>query len=264
MLRRMGDHERVLREILFPAFETDRYHHEVELSPTSNELVSFAALLASDDPSEERLQAFLTSHPSFLTAPFGFADSSTLAFITKPRIGTQFVADFLVMQANQGGFVIHLIELEPSSSPLFTEKLTPARRYQAAIGQIQEWQQWIAPNVTTFVRDAVALAKSLKQWPARDDNGSFRVTTADGIDSAYRAFAGDELPAIDYVIVCGRWAKLTGPQRKRLVMLNRENKYRTFTYDQIARSAYVRPLTDWDGGPGENLGKAYGRDEPVD
>jgi hypothetical protein len=209
------------------------------------ELGDLAELLAGD-PAEEELQKFLAHHSGFITGLFGYADSSTLAFFAKPRIGAKFVADFAVMVADQGASGISLVEIEPSTERLFTKDLRPARRYQIAIGQITEWREWIEPNQRTFCSDMVARAQSLPEWPSRAENRSFRTMPADRLADSWRTFGGDDFPVISYTIVCGRWANLSAEERKRLMLLNAKGSpFQTLTHDQVARTAFQRPFTDW-------------------
>jgi len=176
----------------------------------------------------------------------GYADSSELAFLTKPRIGPNYVADFAIVGANQGGAGLRLIEIEPASSPLFTQKLTPAQRYQSAIGQVTEWGEWIARNERTFVSDVIRLAMSLPMWPNRSANGSFRRCDPYSLEQTFSAFGGFDMPFIDYKVIVGRWSELSSEETDRLIYLNtKAHKFATYTYDQVARQAFERPITHW-------------------
>jgi hypothetical protein len=85
------------------------------------ELHELIELLASQ-ASEERLQLFLERNVGFLTGLVGTHDNTDLAILFKPPIGTQYRADFCILQAFQGGSVAHLIEIETSHERLFTKK----------------------------------------------------------------------------------------------------------------------------------------------
>jgi hypothetical protein len=237
--------ERVLREIFFPETWSGGPLNDIEFSPSHQALGLFADLIAAEPP-EEGLQRFLTEWPGFLMGLCGFADSSELAFLTKPRIGPNFVADFAIIGASQGGAGIQLIEIEPSSERLFTQKLTPAQRYQAAIGQVTEWGEWISRNERTFVSDMIRAAKALPLWPDTAENGSFRRLDPHRLEQSFSAFGGFDMPFISYNVVVGRWSELQREERERLIYLNTKvNKFKTFTYDQVARQAFQRPITHW-------------------
>jgi hypothetical protein len=242
-----SDRERALREILYPEL-AGTPPQELELSPTWDDLQRFADLLLAE-PEEEALQRFLARRPGFLIGEAGMSDSSTLAFITKPAVGTRFVADFAVLHASQGGCTTRLYEIERASARLFTKSLTPARTYQTAIGQVTKWRQWIDANSRTFATDMLELAKSQPKWPLRAANGSFRLRSKRELDGLWQMFGGQQHPFFSYTIVCGRWANLTPEERRTLVHLNGSNNgnwYSTVTYDQVARNAYRRPLISFE------------------
>jgi hypothetical protein len=215
----------------------------VVLSPGYEDIKAFAALLVTEPP-EEHLQSFLEDHPQFLMGMADSGDESNAAFISKPPIGTQYRADFAILRTNQGGAWIQLVELERASTNLFTQKGTPARLLQSAMGQVRDWHQWITLNQQTFVRDTVEMAKRLPQYPDRSENKSFRLRSADSLERSWRAFGGYDNPAISYTIIVGRWANLSEEHRKRLVFLNRHdsNLHKINTYDQITRNAFARPF----------------------
>ena len=166
------------RDVLDSIFSSDTGYSEIDRralhqAPTYGEVLDFAEIL-TQSPSEEDLQVFIRDHPRFLLSMDGFADDSVLALLTKPPIGTNYYADFALLRFGQGGCCVHLVELEPADASLFTKKLSPARRYQDAITQVTDWNQWIRPNVSTFVRDLMDRAKLLPKYPERSANGSFR------------------------------------------------------------------------------------------
>jgi hypothetical protein len=176
---------------------------------------------------------------------FGEGGDSDQAFLTKPPIGTRFCADFAILNTSQGGSLITLVELEPSGEGLFTQQGTPARRLQGALGQIQDWAQWINQHKRTFVRDTVDLAKEMPKFPEVAANSSFRLWDAEHVESSWRTFGGFEDASIAYAIIVGRWSKMSEEHRERLLFLNRQQgKLATiYTFDQVARRAYDRPVT---------------------
>jgi hypothetical protein len=176
--------EESARDVFDSIFASDTGYDEIdrvglEQAPSYGEVFDFATILANK-PNEEEIQQFIRDHPRFLSGLDGWGDDQVLAIIPKPSIGGHYFADFGVLIFGQGGCVISLVELEPADAKLFTRKLSPARRYQDAITQIQNWQQWINQNIQTFVQDTVNTAKSLKKAPERNPNGGFRTKEPDG------------------------------------------------------------------------------------
>ena len=213
-----------------------------KMCPGFSDIRDFASLLTTG-PGEEQMQKFIEERPQFVLGLFGQGDDCDLAFLTKPSIGTGYRADFAILNVNQGGCRITLIELERPSERLFTKKGTPAKTLQSALGQIQDWHEWITPNKQTFVSDTLNAAKALPLFPERSPNRGFRLRSSEGIESAWRAFGGYKDPFVNYGIVIGRWSELDDQHRSRLVSMNRQDSIlRTiYTYEQVARRAYDRP-----------------------
>lgn len=216
---------------------------KIALSPGFEDMKALALLLRSQ-PREEKLQVFLEDHLQFLLGAAGMGWDDDLAFISKPAIGSKYWADFAVLNANQGGASIHLFEIEPSGIPLFTKKNMPAKRLQGALGQVRDWHQWIEPNKATYVRDMVNLAKALPLYPEKSANKSFSLREPQDLESAWREFCGFSIPHVGYNIIIGRWSKLSSEHRERLVFYNRQEGHfqQIYTYDQVARRAYIRPV----------------------
>lgn len=234
--------EEVLREIFDReiGWFRPRDSQRIEV-PSILQLEEFAELL-SEDPAEEQLQRFLARNPQVLTGNFGWGDDSTLAFFTKPPVGTRYNADFSVLHYGQGGCFVHLVEIERSGARLFNQDLGQAADLRRAVKQVEDWHQWITVNRDTFVRDAVEAAKELPPYPERSDGGAYRTREADVIEQSWKAFGGWSDPGIRYHIVIGRWARLNRDEQKRLLFLNRQDNqlFDITTYDQLARRAFDR------------------------
>jgi hypothetical protein len=153
------------------------------------------------------------------------------------------------LRFSQGGSSINLVELEPADARLYTKAGTPARRLQAALGQLDDWRQWIKSNKGTFVRDMIERAQQATAYdPSAITPASVRFSEPEKIDALWRSFGGYEDCYISYAVIIGRWAKLSENQRKRLIYYNQSYEQQTvFTYDQVARKALVRPdIYEWE------------------
>jgi hypothetical protein len=214
----------------------------LQTSPNYSEISEFAELLSAN-PDEETLQQFVSRHPKLLMGLYGWGDDSVLAFLTKPTIGTRFRGDFALLQYGQGGCVIHLVELEPSSERLFTKNGHRAKRHNGAITQCRDWTGWIQANKATFVRDLLETVRMLPEFPDRSSNGSFRRRDYTAIESAWRGFGGFDDPQIQCTIIIGRWSQMTLEERRHLVTQNRHDDKlaKVITYEQLARTAFERP-----------------------
>lgn len=210
-------------------------------SPGAGALFSLCELLATN-PAEEALHAFLCRYPGFLLGMFGTNDGGDLAFISKPRIGTRFVGDFVIVQVFQGGATIRLIEIETSHARLFTNDLRPAERLQIAMKQLDEWREWIEPNKLSFVRSIIDTACDAPLYsPDCEDQKSCRFMTPDEVRGLWNAFRGFEHPYLNYSAIIGRWSQLIPKEKERF--LSKFGRYGDviLTFDQLARRAIYRP-----------------------
>jgi hypothetical protein len=212
-------------------------------TPSFSVIRRLAALLAAS-PAEEALQVFIKTNPALLMGLYGWGDDSILAFLTKSNIGTRYRCDFCVLQYGQGGCSIHLVEIEPSKERLFTRAGARARRHNAAWTQVRMWTEWANANKDSFIRELLETVRQLPEFPKRAPNGSFRRRSYAELETLWRGFGGFDAPTIDGTIVIGRWSRMTTAERRHLLTQNQyDNKLaRVITYDQLARSAYERPL----------------------
>jgi hypothetical protein len=211
-----------------------------QFAPGFKQIVSFGKLLLLR-PSEEELQRYLVRHPHFIVGSFGGAQD--VAFLVKPQIGAKYRADFAMLHVGQGGSRVELIEIERSVSSLFTKKGLPSKALRTALGQTQDWEEWIHRNERTFVDDLLVSVRTLPVYPMRARNGSFALRPWSELEEAWRVYGGLDHPRISFGVVIGRWSQLPDPHRQRLTFTNSRNDTRIIlTYEQIARNAYMRPF----------------------
>ena len=105
-----------------------------------------------------------------------------------PRLGAEYVPDFVVARLDNGGLHWTLVELESPRAGLFTRQGRKTRQLDAGTRQVSDWRDWIAAN-----RDYAQRPK------------------ADG---------GLGLPEIDHsargLVIIGRRSAVTDDDRRRL------------------------------------------------
>lgn len=81
--------------------------------------------------------------------------------ICKPefKIGTKFIADFIVLSANSGCWNCVLIEMQSHKDRIFLKDGTASKGLREAQKQIQEWQMWIESYNAEFRGYLADLAK---------------------------------------------------------------------------------------------------------
>ena len=233
--------EQIIREIFNPYILPDTVSNDKNLiQPSFDDLKEVAGLIHDKSP-EEEFQKYFSKHPNFLFRTAPVSSDTFLGLLAKPPITFSFKADFAIFTIGQGGTGMTLIELENPNDKLFTKKLTPTNSLQTAIGQLDDWNQWIELNKSVFVRDSIELLKKAPLSPDKTHNGSFKVKSNIEIDQAWSGFGGHEYCQINNLIVIGRWANRSESERKRLIFYNSrysKNYFQIRTYDQLIRKGF--------------------------
>ncbi len=113
-------------------------------SITSEEVNSLTTMLESN-PDEATVHQFLKDNPKFLVRAlvggrFGY-------LISKPRLGADFVPDFLIAEENSMGLQWFAVELESPRIKAHRGNGLDSHELTHAIGQIKDWRSWIMNNL---------------------------------------------------------------------------------------------------------------------
>lgn len=112
--------------------------------PAAKTVDEFQRIL--DDATDERpLQTFLASSPMLLgpLAPPG----GQYWCIDRPRLGAEFVPDFLLASHTSIGFQWSMIELESPNAKVLTKADLPAKKLAEALKQVRDWRTWLTDNL---------------------------------------------------------------------------------------------------------------------
>lgn len=215
-------------------------------TPGPDQLFELCELLARK-PEEEALQQHLQGNVGFLTGLLGGPDNSDLAVLFKPKIGTQFVADFCVLQAHQGGAVAHMVEIETSHEVLFTKNGSPAKRLAQALKQLEDWKLEIERQQQFYANEFLRMAQNATRFEDADDKSrAVRFTSSDDVRRIWDMFGGSENCFFSYTAVLGRWSTLSNVSKKRVIHRNQSGPFKIHTYEQLARNANFRlERDDW-------------------
>jgi hypothetical protein len=130
--------------------------------PAAETIDDFERVLA-DAPDERSLQTFLACFPVLLVplAPVG----GDVWCLDRPRLGSEFVPDFLLASITSVGFRWAMVELEsPNEKPL-TKSGLPAKKLAEALKQIRDWRTWLTDNVA-YARGELGLKDIEADCPA--------------------------------------------------------------------------------------------------
>jgi len=243
-----SDLRKVLADIFDPSvLTTELPKHELNKPPSLKDIESLASLIA-EEKEEESFQQFLSKNPHFLFRLTPSSDDTVLGFLNKPPISNFNIADFGIYIVNQGGCRVFLIEIERPSDKLFTKALTPAKKLQVALGQIHDWNEWLQTNRETFVRSSFKILKESPRFPKKRKNGSFIYCSPEHLEGSWAGFGGDHFCTFEYLILIGRWSKLSEREKNRLVYYNRSYESQNIkirTYDNFIRKAIEGPRFFW-------------------
>jgi hypothetical protein len=121
--------------------------------PAAETVDDFERVLA-DAPDERPLQTLLASSPLLLgpLAPPG----GTIWCLDRPRLGSEFVPDFLLASITSVGFRWAMVELESPNEKALTKAGLPAKKLAEALKQIRDWRTWLTDNVA-YARSELGL-----------------------------------------------------------------------------------------------------------
>ena len=183
-----------------------------------------------DNSKEEILQQYLEQHKKILIAAFGQPEWVYNFVLPKFKFGSDYISDFVVFTGQSYSYWIKLIELEPSTSQVFTKQGDYAQRLNHAIKQVDEWSDGIKRNEPYF-RDCLQKALQ-KEYP------SFSET----LDYTRRFIVSSK-------IVIGRRATLSVDDNKRRAQEYEKSNLDIITYDRLVDIEQKITQTEKEGKP---------------
>jgi hypothetical protein len=106
---------------------------------------------ALGDAADERpLQTYLASFPVLL-APLAQPGRKVWC-LDRPRLGSEFIPDFLLASITSVGFRWTMIELESPTERALTRAGLPAKKLAEALKQVRDWRTWLTDNVSLRTR----------------------------------------------------------------------------------------------------------------
>ena len=128
--------ERAAKELKVSSVIWDKVTHQ--------DSVCLQELLAAN-PREEELHQYLDDRPQFLVQVLTGGHGRYQ--LSKKRLGSEFVPDFLVAEMSSIGIEWHAVEIESPCCTVFRKDGNPTTHVHHAVSQIQDWRQWIRDNI---------------------------------------------------------------------------------------------------------------------
>ncbi len=170
-----------------------KYEVTTGREPAAQTVDDFERVL--EDAHDERpLQTVLAQFPVAL-APLA-APGGMLWCLDRPRLGSEFIPDFLLASITSVGFRWAMVELEsPRQKPL-TKTGLPAKKLAEASRQIRDWRTWLTDNVA-YARNELGLKDIDAGIPAYIIIGR-RASLDPKQVKTYRALSSDETTVMSY------------------------------------------------------------------
>jgi hypothetical protein len=111
---------------------------------TPEESASLRALLDTN-PDEASMHHFLEENPKFLVQ--ALAAGHGRYQLSKKRLGSQYVPDFLVAEESSMGIEWYAVEIESPRSKEHRRDGNPAQALTTALAQIRDWREWLMNNL---------------------------------------------------------------------------------------------------------------------
>lgn len=195
------------------------------------DLTEFRAAL--DDPGERAAAAYLRKNPRVLYWTFCSASGHDRFVFFEFPLGSQYVADAVILNSYSGAWEAFFIEFEPAGDATFTKAGTPTKRLAGAFRQVDDWRMYIEQNADSVRRDFV-------RWAGKYD----RLGYSDGRSPSN--YSGDRLAdprsviLYKYAVIIGRSSRT--PQETRS-LAGRHAKHHfvdVVSYDRFLRLAERR------------------------
>jgi hypothetical protein len=192
---------------------------------------NYEAALA--DGPEESIQTFLNENSILFDA---LSHHRGVIKLPKLKLGSEYVTDFVLLHgvprySNTRRPGVTFIELERADRPLFTAAGDPSSTLTHAIRQVQDWRNWIEPNMDYTARLLKAAAESaIAELPP----------PSEGDDDMWNSHLHDISEFLQYgfssrcLVVAGRRGTMSMSQRLRLERMNCDlNGIEIMTFDEI-------------------------------
>jgi len=183
---------------------------------------------------ERAMLAFLKDAPVLLVEAFSTGSNAQLVS-AEFRFGNRYRADFCVLSGTSVGWHVHLIELEATTSRVFTKDGSDSKALNRARSQLQDWSHYIKTHLSDF-RDELARDIWRRNIFQNRDNAPLRHSYCNEILDQRMGLR------CHFHIVIGRRSSLHGEDIRRRSYYQDMHQCDVVTYDRFLELAEQHDL----------------------
>ena len=120
--------------------------------------------MLDNSPNERAVQNFLKPYPYIMRNALNVHAWNSVRLRPEFSLGGNYVADFLILSEDSGGWHTVLIELESPTTRPFTKYGNPSKALAKGLAQLNKWEIWIGKHDVCF-RDQLSSLLGAKCVP---------------------------------------------------------------------------------------------------
>ncbi len=182
--------------------------------------------ILESEKDERKIASYLRDNPRIVYWTLCPASGHTRYAFSEFPLGSEFKADFVLLNSYSGAWEAYFIELEPIDDQLFTKNRTPSQRLATAIRQIDDWHGYIERNLESVRRDLV-------RWVKKYDILGYSSTDNPCNGTGHYLADSNTVIWFKYAIVIGRSSMLNEEQRNLAGRYRNNHQAEVITYDRL-------------------------------
>lgn len=175
---------------------------------------------------ERGISEFLQEHPQILYWTMCRRGGHGRYVFREFPLGSQYKADFVVLNSYSGVWEVMFIELEPVNDVVFTRGGKPSKRFSGALKQIDDWAEYYDEHKSHLRSELVRWAKSKDILGYSDGEEPCNFSGHMLADPS--SFLNES-----FHIVIGRRDKLSRDQHKRKASYSIKHNIEVMSYDRL-------------------------------
>ncbi|QTL34937.1 Shedu anti-phage system protein SduA domain-containing protein [Pseudoalteromonas viridis] len=175
---------------------------------------------------EREISKFIEENPEVLYWTFCRLSGHCRFMFREFPLGSQYIADYVILNSYSGVWEVMFIELEPVDDPVFNKSGTPSQRFAGSIKQVDDWAEYFDMHREQIRADLVKWAKS------KDMLGYSRSERISNMSGDYLADPSSYLRD-SYHILIGRRDEISRAGHKRKAMYKSRHSIEVISYDRI-------------------------------